>query len=256
MANIKNVFKTKKPLFFTVISLIFSSISSLIYFISYERVKVGSGYMTGAYGSTFGGTKIEWRNELRFTFPGLSSILALIIGLAPVILLLICIVKFENSNKKWCFLTAIFVIMCISYLLSSLYVQPPFSSLMKVLIPIGAVLAVLSLFISVRAVPKKLFSFVFVGLYLWRIIPICYTFNFLAKNDYGFANVLNCADMIGIVTLLIALLFYIKENNINHIFYEKLSPEQRLADLKERLDLGAITEEEYKSQRADIISKL
>ena len=36
----------------------------------------------------------------------------------------------------------------------------------------------------------------------------------------------------------------------------KMKPEQALKYLKERLDLGMITEEEYQAQRAEIIRKL
>ena len=56
------------------------------------------------------------------------------------------------------------------------------------------------------------------------------------------------------------LLSETKENNrkekIRKLQVDKLTPEQALNLLKEKLNLGIITEEEYQSQRSEIISKL
>lgn len=68
-------------------------------------------------------------------------------------------------------------------------------------------------------------------------------------------------SIIGISALYIAILLFALKNNIPATKKEekstdKMSPEQSLRYLKERLDLGMITEEEYQAQRAEIISKL
>jgi len=68
-------------------------------------------------------------------------------------------------------------------------------------------------------------------------------------------------SIVGISALYVALLLFALKNNIpvaikKEKSTDKMSPEQSLRYLKEQLDLGIITEEEYQTQRADIISKL
>jgi hypothetical protein len=72
--------------------------------------------------------------------------------------------------------------------------------------------------------------------------------------------------IIGTAALYIALLLFGLNNRIPALVSlspekerqktEKMTPEQSLRFLKDKLDLGMITEEEYQTQRAEIISKL
>ena len=69
--------------------------------------------------------------------------------------------------------------------------------------------------------------------------------------------------IIGTAALYIALLLFGLNNRIPALVYlspkkkkEKMTPEQSLRLLKDKLDFGMITEEEYQAQRAEIISKL
>ena len=71
---------------------------------------------------------------------------------------------------------------------------------------------------------------------------------------------------LGIITFYIALLLFGLKNRIPPILIaspknemddlKRMSPERALKLLKEKLDLGMITKEEYTSQRSDIINKL
>ena len=74
------------------------------------------------------------------------------------------------------------------------------------------------------------------------------------------------ADCIGKLSLLTALIVFILKNRIPAVVFtfpnkgkqrvEEMSPEKALMLLKDKLDLGIITEEEYQAQRAEIINKL
>ena len=68
-------------------------------------------------------------------------------------------------------------------------------------------------------------------------------------------------SIIGFSALYIAILLFVLKNNISSTkkkeeSTEKMSIEQSLRYLKEKLDLDMITEEEYKAKRAEIINKL
>jgi hypothetical protein len=81
--------------------------------------------------------------------------------------------------------------------------------------------------------------------------------------QYIFSSLLG---IIGAITLYTALLLFGLKNRVPTIIKvspekekkhaERLSPEQSLRLLQEKLDLDMITEEEYQAQRAEIISKL
>ena len=72
--------------------------------------------------------------------------------------------------------------------------------------------------------------------------------------------------VLGTIAFYIALLLFALKNRIPAIISaspekekknaEKMNPEQALRVLKDKLDFGMITEEEYQAQRAEIISKL
>lgn len=71
------------------------------------------------------------------------------------------------------------------------------------------------------------------------------------------------ACILGKITFYVALLLFGLQDRNLYISPEKekkklerMKPEQALKYLKDKLDLGMITEEEYQAQRADIISKL
>ena len=64
-----------------------------------------------------------------------------------------------------------------------------------------------------------------------------------------------------ILQMDIAMLLFALKNSMslmteNPKINNKMSPEQSLLFLKEQLELGMITEEDYQAQRNDIISKL
>ena len=74
-----------------------------------------------------------------------------------------------------------------------------------------------------------------------------------------------CGNIMGVIsaaTFNVALLLFGLKNRIPSILspypqkIEKMNPEQMLRLLKDKFDLGIITEEEYQAQRAEIISKL
>ena len=96
---------------------------------------------------------------------------------------------------------------------------------------------------------------------LWSIIQ--YFSNLQARiNDGIYLYIIT--DFIGLictVAFLVAILLFFLNNRIPAILpkskkTEKLSPEQALILIKDKLELGIITEEEYQAQRAEIINNL
>ena len=69
-------------------------------------------------------------------------------------------------------------------------------------------------------------------------------------------------SILGQISFYLSLFLFAINNRIPTIMIaspereKKMSPEQSLQLLKDKLDFGMITEEEYQAQRAEIISKL
>jgi uncharacterized membrane protein len=137
----------------------------------------------------------------------------------------------------------------------------------NLLIIVPFVLATIS---ALKGLSKKSFTIIaFVISLLVCAISIIATLSnigyYLRSECYICAVAYPCS-ILGTTFLYISLFLFAINNRIPTILTpspehekktaEKMSPEQSLRLLKDKLDFGMITEEEYQAQRAEIISKL
>lgn len=245
------------------ISLICTVLSCITYFwyYDYNYVNGGNSYY-----------------ELVFDFPSIISILFLLLDLAPCVLLLLYIMKFHGQYKG----TVLYPIVC-----GLIAGSPLLSTILNVIRGYGLALAWLDVIIklaivisftlltinAIRGLNKKVYTIVAtsIGLVL-QLLSAISIFNsmvlvrYIETEMYLYLFTIPMG-IIGTVALYIALLLFGLNNRIPALVSlspeekerqktEKMTPEQSLRLLKDKLDLGMITEEEYQTQRAEIISKL
>lgn len=236
------------------ISLICTVFSCITYFLYYYDVVGGNSYY-----------------ELAFYFPSIIDILLLLLNLATCVLLLLYIMKFHGQYKG----TVLYPIVCGLivgyYLLSTIWNVVRGYGLYwpDILISLAIIVAFTLLTINAtKGLNKKVYTIVATSiglvLQLLYVISIFNSMDWYIKNEmYLFSYLM---DIIGTAALYIALLLFGLNNRIPALVSllpekerqktEKMTPEQSLWFLKDKLDLGMITEEEYQAQRAEIISKL
>ncbi len=207
------------------------------------------------------------RYELVFVRPSFSSILLLLINIAPCVLLLLFLLIHPRHDA-----TILYPITC-----SLITVAPVFSMAFgntdMIIADCAVIIAFLLLTINAtRGLNNKIYTVVaaFVGL----ITQLIYAMRACAPGEWEwyvseemylvlFAIPMGIA---GSVALYVALLVFGLNNRLPALIAAspkkikvntgKLSPESSLEFLKDKLDLGMITEEEYQEQRAKIISNL
>ena len=241
--------------FISLICTVFSCITYFLYY-DYNYVKGGNSYY-----------------ELAFDFPSIISILFLLLDLAPCVLLLLYIMKFHGQYKG----TVLYPIVCgliAGYPLLStiLNVARGYGLyLLDILISLAIIVPFTLLTINAtKGLNKKVYTIVatFIGLVL-QLLSVISIFNSMDRyieDEMYLYLFTNPMGIIGTAALYIALLLFGLNNRIPALVSlspekerqktEKMTPEQSLRFLKDKLDLGMITEEEYQAQRAEIISKL
>jgi uncharacterized membrane protein len=236
----------------SIVALVFKALSSISYFATYE-----------------GGWKDGY--ELSFQFPNIIQLFYLVLGVLPYILLVIYVQKFHKEFKATVVVPVIFASIAIVPLLSliiNIINGHGFSGIIVYLItPITFALATIS---ALKGLSNKIFIVIptVVGLVL-NLLSLNGTFsNFSYYINYGmFLYIFTVpASIIASSALYVALLIFGLKNRIPTILSvspeeekknaEKTTPEQALKILKDKFELGMITEEEYQAQRAEIISKL
>lgn len=128
------------------------------------------------------------------------------------------------------------------------------------------VLFILSTISALRGLSKKIFIVIglSIGIILEVIELIRFSVNigYLIETERYLNIIINPISIIGECLLYICLLMFCLKNKIPVILSQiqkrkkEISPEQELRALKDKLELGMIAEEEYQTQRAEIISRL
>ena len=100
----------------------------------------------------------------------------------------------------------------------------------------------------------------------WSIIDLFQSIEWYLEDELYLYLFTWPISILGTIALYVSLLLFGLKNRIPAIISvspekekknaEKMTPEQSLRLLKEKLDLGMITEEEYKAQRTEIINNL
>ena len=236
----------------SIVALIFKALSCISFFVTY----------TGSWKEGY---------ELSFQFPAILQLFSLVLGVLPYILLVLYIQKFHNEFRATIIVPIIFASIAALPLLSiinNIIYGYAFSGIiMNLITPIAFALATIS---ALKGLSNKTFIIIptVAGLAL-NLLSLIGTFsNFSYYISFGmFLYVFTVpASIICASALYVALLIFGLKNRIPTILSvspeeekknaEKLSPEQALRILKDKLELGMITEEDYQAQRADIISKL
>ena len=132
------------------------------------------------------------------------------------------------------------------------------------------VLFMFTMFSTLRGFNKKLLlifacsTCMLYNLWICTGAVINYWYHIIRFSDYytHYISVNIVAVIASILFYVMLLVFGLKVRNIPHIWPEKtkrviqkaLTPEQKLASLKERLELGVISEEEYKRKLEEMVS--
>lgn len=247
----KENFKLKTPIIIlSIVALVFRIINSITYFVYYDYTKYGE-------------------YEINAVFQSFVSLISLIIELAPIVLFLVYIFKFHKDFKAAICVPIVFGLIAFNpiyniignlimgygfyfeYLISSLLSSAPF------------VLAIIS---ALKGFSKKsltiiAFSVSFIICVL-SIISMFSNIGYYLSNELYITLIYSLCGILGTISFYISLFLFAMNNRIptllelKNVNPKKMSPEQSLKLIKERLDCGIISEEEYQAQRADIISKL
>lgn len=245
-------FRYKKQIFvLSIVALVCKALSSISYFATYEGDWI-YGY------------------ELSFQFPNIVQLLLFVLSSLPYILLVIYVQKLHEELKAIVVVPVIFASIAIAPLLS-LFNMTNDASLGAIIITlIDSITFVLATISALKGLSNKTFILIptVTGLVLDLIALIATFSNFSFYVEYGmFLYILTSpASIIASSTLYVALLIFGVKNRIPNILSaspeeekknsEKMSPEQVLKTLKDKFELGMITEEEYQTQRTEIINKL
>ena len=256
-----NNLKCKIPIVvLSFVSLVFTLIGCLSYFFYYDN-NYSYDYDTYFY-------------ELTFRFPDIISLLYLIFKLAPVVLMLLYIMIFHKQYKAPILVAVTFGLIGLMPLLSILndilfFGYYHFSVNSSIYLAITVSFALLTVN-ALKGLNKKIYAFiaVFLGI-LVSIISLLNSSNFIeycVEERLIFYVLVQLSSNIGSIALYVTIFLFALNNRIPAIIslssdkekqiMEKMSPEQSLRLLKDKLELGMITEEEYQAQRTEIISKL
>lgn len=246
----------------SIIALVFTVLSHISYFFYYSSKKING----------------EWVYELTFRFPHFTSLISLLVSIAPFVLFVIYVFRFHNELKATVLIPIILGLFPLEILISFLFggVSYGIWLIIDLLIFGACVLAVIS---ALKGFNKKLFVIIPMSLcLLCNVLSIISVFSrmyyymeyidYMEYMEYSmyFYVFTHSISIIGSTLLYVSLLLFGVKNKIPSIIAlssererartEKMNPEQALKLLKDKLDLGMITEEEYQAQRAEIISKL
>lgn len=204
-----------------------------------------------------------------FVFPHDNEPIDIIFAIAPVILFAL----YVFIPKAAIIIPIIFGIIGLETVYSFLCLIPHnviqlanISSISNLVVLVCTIPAVISV---IKGINKKLFIIIFVVAHTLPNVLYLYENFFFALQKLQQVNGAFLFDYVCVLGTFLfdaAFLLFVLKNKIPPIgsltFKKELlktaemNPEQTLKLLKEKLDLNIITEEEYKKQRADIISKL
>lgn len=195
--------------------------------------------------------------EFIVQFPSALNLLYSVLSLAPKFLLLVFCFKFFNKPNA----TIIVAIILETIISLTTYNDSIFSLVIAVtfmITTIGVLRGLSNKFIIIPVV---------LGL-TYNLYCLANLFIYFGMHDEYllYRLVKRLATIIASISFYIALLLLGLKNRIPAILFassskqkrneECVNSEQALRSLKDRLDLGMISEEEYQSRRAEIISKL
>lgn len=247
-----------KPL--STLAFVCTALSCIAYFFYYDYDYVNGEYVRGG---------------LTFAFPNFISLISLLLTIAPVVLFILYIFKFHNKLKATVLVPIIFGLLGLNAVFNVLFGYDYFAFILPyeiyrilgLVMPVCSIIAIISAF---KGFSKKTFIIISMSVFLlYRTLYLLEAFvgmqNFIENARYLYVFTIPM-EIIGKFALYVSLLLFGLKNRIPAIRAmspeqekknsEKMSPEQALRQLNDKLEFGMITEEEYQTQRAEIISKL
>lgn len=217
---------------------------------------------------------------LVFRLPSLLDTLFLLIALASYVLLVLSVLRFHGKP----YTSILYTVIYASFILSGAWDLGNFiylnviqfgqsllgyyilRELIFTLIPIASF--AVALIGALKGFSNKVLVIVpFVFIFLFDLYSIISMFLNIITNNHSILLYYNCPALVMRIAkslLHIALFLFALLNKLPPLLRGKeadritrnLPPEQALALLQEKFELGILTEEEYKRQRAEIIDKL
>jgi hypothetical protein len=246
----QRVLKGKTPItILAVIALVCTVLSSITYFAFYSN------------------------DELVFRFPSFLGLISFAMYFAPTVLLILYVVKFFRAFKATIIVPIIFSCIVASPLLSFIsaliggYELDGITLITNIITIITFTLATIG---ALKGLSNKVFIVIptalGLALSLLSLISVSSNLTFFARNGFTLYLFTEPMSIIASITFYVALLLLGLKNRIPAILAvslekekknaEKMTPEQSLRLLNDKLELGMITEEEYKAQRTEIINNL
>ncbi len=238
----------------SIIALVCTLLSSVSYFLYYAS----SYLITG-----------ELVYKLTFKFPYFMNLIPLLLSIAPSMLFVLYIFKYHNELKATVLVPTIFGVLAFEILFNFLTGSSRFYygifALIQLFVLIACILALIS---ALKGFNKKIYVLIamsgcllFEALTLVSVFPMMEWYIEGSMYLYIFTSPLS---IIGSISFYVALLLFSTKNRIPAIIAvsvkkknaESMNPEQALRVLKDKLEFGMISEEEYQAQRVDIINKL
>lgn len=197
--------------------------------------------------------------------PSFYYFIVLFLSLAPFILFVLYVFKLHNNLNSAILVPLIFGILPLN--LSKLGGYGSDSVIYFILDLMMCAACVLAIISALKGFNTKIYIIISIAVCLLREV-VCF-FSYLSNYMVYVVTLYSVSFLlciIGTILLYLALLLFGLKNRIPPIIspsseeekarVKKMRPEQALEILKDKLDLGIITEDEYKTQRAEIIEKL
>lgn len=224
----------------------------------------------------------SYDGEISFFFPPIIYLISLILNISPYVLLVLYLKKFQNELKATIIVPVIFGLLGLLEILGFIGIVRPVYiyyyyyysygvAVLTFIIDIAFIIScILSTISALKGLTKKVFVLISMSIgVIGEIISLISAFSFVRYCGMlgGYIMLIGTfAEIISAILLYITLGFFSIKYKIPAILAispekekktsENMSPEQALKLLNDKLELGMITEEEYQTQRADIISKL
>lgn len=205
-----------------------------------------------------------------FKFPSVLNLLDLVVFLSPFVLFAVYLFSlYKNFNAKICVPIA-FGLVAFRFIVNSSLgyrFRFGFGNLLELLVAVAFILLTIS---TLKGFSKKAFVIVAVACGILR--ELFYGYSFINSIHFYMAHkaylylIVYPLGYIGSILFYVAILIFGLKSKMPSIITvsperekknaKKMSPEQSLRMLNDKLALGMITEEEYQAQRAEIIDEL
>ncbi len=191
----------------------------------------------------------------------------------PCVLLVLYVTKFYNKHRASILCVVAFGLLAIRDIISIILSSSRFSLdlIVSLLVPIVFVLLAITTLVGIS---KKTYLAIVILIYnLLNVFSIIFLYSYQYQDryvywdsDFYITMATSVLSQLGNLILCIAVFLLVLKiklpavislpSKVEKRFTEKMSSKQLLSLLQEKLETGAITEEEYQKQRAEIISKL